>query len=307
MKKALVTGSAGFIGRHFTRFLEARGWEVTGVDLVGGVNALDVFSSDETRYDLTVHSAYHVGGRAAIDGTNMHLPHNLQLDAGLFDWAVRTRQRRVLYFSSSAAYPVEYQTAEWLKRWGADDARLKESDISLTHPLPPDTHYGWAKVTGEKQAAVARGHGVSVTVVRPFSGYSHDQSLDYPFPSILHRALREEYHVWGPEGQTRDWIHVDDVISASMAVAESGEEEPVNLCTGRGVSMGDLMRMAVHEAHLEEPSRFPHADEIDVLHLQDKPAGVFYRVGDSTQMKRFWAPRISLEMGLRRGIRSMLR
>jgi len=307
MKRALVTGSAGFIGRHFVQLLGAMGWQVDTCDLATGGNAFRVFEGNGIRYDLVVHAAYHVGGRAAIDGTNMNLVYNLHLDAALFEWAMRTMQRRVLYFSSSAAYPVEYQTAEWVKRWGADDARLQEGDVSLTHPLPPDAAYGWAKVTGEKQAAVAREHGVPVTVVRPFSGYAGDQSQDYPFPSIVARALRGEYHVWGPEGQTRDWIHVDDVISASMALVEAGEEGPVNLCTGRGVSMGDLMRIVVHEAHLERPSDFPRADEIDILHLQDKPTGVFHRVGDPTLMECYWTPRISLEMGIRRAIRSMLR
>lgn len=306
MKKALVTGSAGLIGRHFSRHLLEGGWDVFGWDIKEGNDALKLFRFDGTRYDLVVHAAYHVGGRAAIDGTNMNLVYNLHLDAAMFDWAVRTQQRHVLYFSSSAAYPVEYQTKEWADRWGEYDARLQEGDIALAHPMPPDAHYGWAKLTGERAAAVARDHGVRVSVVRPFSGYAHDQSLDYPFPAIVDRALRGDYHVWGPKGQTRDWIHVDDVIGACMAIVEDGTEDPVNLCTGRGVTMEELMRMVVHEAHLQRPSEFPHSDEFEVAHLEDKPTGVFHRVGDSTLMDRFYSHRISLEAGIRKAVRQWL-
>lgn len=309
MKRALVTGSAGLIGRHFSRHLNEAGWDVYECDLADGNDALDVFRLDDSayRYDLIVHAAYHVGGRAAIGGTNMNLVSNLHLDAAMFDWAVRTRQRQVLYFSSSAAYPVEYQTAEWLKRWGAADARLQEGDINLSHIQPPDAHYGWAKVTGERAAAVARDHGVPVAVVRPFSGYADDQSQDYPFPAIVGRALREEYSVWGPKGQTRDWIHISDVVAGSLAVVESGTEDPINLCTGRGLTMERVMRMAVQAAHLDRPSDFPHFNEPEVAHLEDKPTGVFYRVGDPSRLHGIYTPRVGLEEGVRRAVSVLLK
>lgn len=307
MKKALVTGSAGLVGRHFSRHLEAAGWDVYDCDLADGNDALEVFRLDDTIYDLVVHAAYHVGGRAAIDGTNMNLIYNLNLDAAMFTWAVATRQRHVLYFSSSAAYPVEYQTAEWFQRWGDEDARLQEGDVNLSHVQQPDAHYGWAKVTGERAAAVARDHGVPVSVVRPFSGYADDQSLDYPFPSIVKRALGGDYHVWGPKGQTRDWIHMDDVVAGAMAVVESGTEDPVNLCTGRGVDMETLMREAVHAAHLKRPFDFPHFNEPEVLHLEDKPTGVFYRVGDPKRLHSIYTPRVELEEGVSRGVRVWLK
>lgn len=302
MKKALVTGSAGLVGRHFSRYLEEAGWEVSEWDIKEGNDALACFALDKNRYDLVIHAAYHVGGRAAIDGTNMNLIYNLNLDAAMFDWAVRTGQRHVLYFSSSAAYPVEYQTAKWLQRWGHLDARLQEGDIDLSHIQPPDVHYGWAKVTGERAAAVARDHGVPVSVVRPFSGYAEDQSLDYPFPAIVGRALREEYNVWGPKGQARDWIHMDDVVAGAMAVVESGTEDPINLCTGRGVTMEMLMREVVHAAHLKRPSDFPHFNEPEITHLEDKPTGVFYRVGDPKRFHSIYTPRVTLEEGVRRAV-----
>ena len=110
--KALITGCAGFVGRHFTKYLNELDWEVYGLDIADdpSEDVIPYFNSDyDEWFDLVVHCAYEVGGRAHIDGTNMALAHNVAMDAAMFDWALRTNQGAVLYFSSSAAYPVCYQ------------------------------------------------------------------------------------------------------------------------------------------------------------------------------------------------------
>ena len=85
------------------RDLDRRGFDVLGVDLKRGHDCRALFRNDDRHYDLVVHCAFHVGGRAAIDGDASLLAKNLQIDSSLFDWARRTKQGRVLYFSSSAA------------------------------------------------------------------------------------------------------------------------------------------------------------------------------------------------------------
>src|SRR5678816_177150 len=224
--------------------LESRGWEVWGYDITEGDDFLKKLDGAWQQMDLVVHCAYLVGGRAAIDGTNMNLAKNLQLDASLFEWAVRTKQRRVLYFSSSAVYPVEAQSLGVLNTWklspftrdkAAEMMQLREKDWEDHIDAQwADADYGYAKCVGERLAQTARENGVPTTVVRPFSGYGEDQSLDYPFPSIIRRAKEGDLSVWGPPGQTRDWIHVSDVVKGALAVVESGTELPVNLCTGVG-------------------------------------------------------------------------
>jgi nucleoside-diphosphate-sugar epimerase len=298
--KALVTGSAGFVGRHMARELAGRGYEVTGVDLVPQETDRHVtaWHADLTTYlrsywphkaevfNLVVHCAYHVGGRAAIDGEPRLLAKNLQLDAALFDWAVETRQQRVLYFSSSAAYPVNLQTGH---RW-----KLAEADIRLDDVEQPDARYGWAKLTGERLAAAATESGLPVHVVRPFSGYAEDQSLDYPFPSIVARARAGDLSVWGPPGQTRDWIHIDDVVAGALAVVDADERRPVNLCTGVGTEMGELALMVAEMAGVD------HSDEPQ--YQPDKPTGVMYRLGDPARMNEHYTAKVSLGEGIDRAL-----
>lgn len=290
--RALVSGSAGFVGRYMVTELQDRGWQVIGADIETGQDAREVFRHGSSRFDLVVHCAYHVGGRAAIDGEPRMLARNLELDAMLFDWAVRTGQGRVLYFSSSAAYPTDLQddfaTARPLRE---DDIRFGDrANIGR-----PDARYGWAKLTGEQLAAAARDAGLKVTVVRPFSGYGEDQDDSYPFRAIIERARRRDdpFVVWGPGDQVRDWIHIDDVVRGALAVVESGTTDPVNLCTGVGTSMLELAAMCCEQVGYS-PTVTP---------LRDKPTGLAYRVGDPTRFHEHWVPKVSLAEGVARALR----
>jgi nucleoside-diphosphate-sugar epimerase len=294
--RALVTGSVGFVGSHMAKELLSRGWDVKPRDIRSGYDALDVFRFDESVYDLVVHAAASAPHRAAIDGEPMHFARNLMLDSAMFEWAVRTGQRRVLYLSSSAAYPVDLQD-------GKPGSRLWEGDLDLDgcvqlddgwYQMTPDAAYGWTKLTGERLVDAARTAGLPVTVVRPFSGYGEDQSEDFPFRAIVERARRREdpFVVWGSGDQVRDWIHIDDVVNGALAVVESGTEAPVNLCTGVGTSMLDLARACC--AAVGYSPRFTP--------LPDKPAGVAYRVGDPTRFFEYWTPKVTLEEGVHRAL-----
>lgn len=277
--KALVTGSAGFIGRHMSAELRTRGWTVYGRDLVDGQDCRDYFARVHDTLDLVVHAAASEPHRAAIDGDQMNMVRNLHLDSAMFDWAVRTGTR-VLYLSSSAAYPVSLQ-AEWRS--------LTEDDLSNSGL--PDAAYGWTKVTGEKMAA-AVGSCIPVHVVRPFSGYGEDQDERFPFGAFVARAKRREdpFVVWGDGQQVRDWIHVDDVVKGALAVVEQDVHEPVNLCTGVGTSMLDLIEMICDRAGYD-----PH---LKLMH--DKPVGVPYRIGDATRLHQIYEPAITLTEGVAR-------
>ena len=148
-------------------------WDVASCDVAWGRDMMDRCSGsaqDTSVYDLVIHAAAWLPHRVAIDTQPATLVYNQTLDAVLFDWAIRTRQRHVLYLSSCAA---------------ADDQ--------------PDS-YGLLKLTGERMAEQARAAGLNVTVVRPYSGYGEDQSEDFPFGASS--PGRERARTRSPSGVT---------------------------------------------------------------------------------------------------------
>jgi nucleoside-diphosphate-sugar epimerase len=287
--KALVTGAAGFMGRHLVAALD--GHDVTAVDIVDGVDALDVFRRDNTRFDLALHCAAVDPHRSAIDSSPATVGAGcLELDAAMFGWALRTKPHRVVYFSSSAAYPVDLQddfaTARALAE---DDIRFDRYNIGR-----PDAVYGWVKLMGEQLATRYREQGGAVTVVRPFSGYGEDQGERFPFGAFQGRARRREdpFTIWGDGTQVRDWIYVSDLVGAILTAAREGVDGPVNLGTGIGTSMTELAELFAKEAGYS-----PSFD-----YRTDAPAGVAYRVCDPTRMLDFYQPTVSLGEGVRRAL-----
>lgn len=297
--KILITGHQGFIGRHFVKKLHDDNNSIIGVDIkplinnegeeIPGCDCRDFFRNSTEQFDLVIHCAAIVGGRTKIEGDPIALAADLAIDAEMFQWAVRTKQTRIVYFSSSAAYPIALQDTP---------GTLHESDISLYAIRNPDMVYGWAKLTGEMLAEYARLQGVNVHVFRPFSGYGEDQDLDYPFPTFIARAKeiaankKKKFEIWGTGMQERDFIHVDDIVNAVMKAVELDIQTPINLGTGRATNFRQLAALCMDEAGTNV------ALKLD----ETKPIGVQYRVSDNTKLLEFYIPTITLEEGIKRAL-----
>lgn len=286
MTKILITGHKGFVGRHFLKHLQ--GHSLTLIDIQEGKDARDFFKYNDSQYDLVIHLAAVVGGRATIEGNPLALAVDLSIDAEMASWALRTRPAQIIYFSSSAAYPIALQD-------GTNRKALQENDIDLRAIATPDLTYGWAKLTGEMLCDYLRQEGISVLVVRPFSGYASDQALDYPFPSLIERAYKMEdpLTVWGSGRTVRDWIHIDDVVEASLLFARHRLSVTVNLCTGIPTSFATLASMMAEERGYSPV----------IKALEDKPRGVAHRVGNPTLMHSLgYTPKITIEEGVSRAL-----
>lgn len=283
MKTVLVTGYKGFVGRHFCRKFESLGWNVSGIDVADGTDVRDFFKTDETKFDLVVHLAAVVGGRRTIEGSPLSVAVDLSIDAEMANWATRTKPGRIVYFSSSAAYPVKYQT-------NGIELALSEDMLDLSNVSNPDLTYGWAKLTGEYLMQFLEAEGIPVNVFRPFSGYGTDQALDYPFPSYIKRGLEkaDPFEIWGDGQQVRDFIHITDIVDAVIAATELDVRGPVNLGWGRATTFNELAEIVTKQVGYSPKFQ----------HVGDAPIGVTYRVSNPLKMMSFYTPKISLEEGV---------
>lgn len=250
----------------------------------------ETYGLDFEKFSDVFHFAAIVGGRMKIDGDPMMVGLDLSIDSEFFYWITRHKPERVLYPSSSAAYPTSLQTVE-----GA--VQLKESDIDFNKNLgTPDMTYGWTKLTGEFLAKIAARHyGVSIVCIRPFSGYGEDQELDYPVPAIAMRAAKKEdpFEVWGSGKQGRDFVHIDDIIDLIEILMDNvNDGSAYNIGSGKLTSFLELIDVFASFAGYK-PTIKP---------LLDKPVGVHSRYCDMSLVReKFgWMPKISLEEGMHR-------
>jgi UDP-glucose 4-epimerase len=333
-RPALITGGCGFVGRNLVRRLLKEGYGLWIVDdcsiglhcdrwlptagerreLAEGVveydggrvifvhgDARDFFAGrsnlgplGEPAFGDVFHLAAIIGGRAVIDGNPLAVAIDLALDALCFNWAVNKKPERLLYASSSAAYPVDLQ--------GKDGAvALKESDIEFGGRLgQPDMTYGWSKLTGEYLARIAHRHyGLHTACVRPFSGYGEEQDLSYPIPSIALRAAKRENPItlWGSGLQGRDFVHIEDCVEAALrTLARVSDGSAINIGSGKLTNFREVAQLF---AELE-------GYEAGIKPLEDKPVGVHSRYADVTRMKKEldWQPAITVRQGFERVLRA---
>jgi nucleoside-diphosphate-sugar epimerase len=279
--RILITGHKGFVGGYFMRKYAQH--DIVGIDLKEGNDCRDFFKTDNSYFDMVIHLAAIVGGRMTIEGNPLSVATDLSIDAEMFNWAMRTRPGRVVYFSSSAAYPTKFQT-------GSNPSRLSEQMLDLYAVSNPDLTYGWAKLTGEYLARFAQEAGIRTHIFRPFSGYGTDQDLDYPFPSYIARASRRDdpFDIWGDGHQVRDFIHMQDVVDGVDKAIELDIPGPVNLGSGEATS---FRKLAAQVCEIE--GYYPRYNYIETA-----PVGVTYRVANPTKMFSFYKPKISLEDGI---------
>lgn len=308
MKNALVFGGAGFVGRALTKRLLAMDVATCVVDdLSTGLHPhmwLDVpepagfsfFKADvrdycanrSTQYDAVFHCAAIVGGRLVIEGDPLRVATDLAIDSDFFRWCVKAKPKKIVYFSSSAVYPIN------LQRKGQHCA-LSETfvDFNASKFGMPDKTYGFAKFAGELLAQYAvKNYNLDVVIYRPFSGYGEDQDPSYPFPAILRRIRNREnpLTIWGSGDQERDFIHIEDVVTAvlkTINVLQPGEA--LNLGTGFPTSFVQLAQMACN---------LDGAHGLEIVTDKTKPEGVFSRVCDPYKLHQWYMPMIVLQQGI---------
>jgi UDP-glucose 4-epimerase len=308
--KVLITGAAGFLGRNFVRHHLIKGDEVFQIDnlsnphsrwVEGSPNRVQEDAGDFLRYamsvdeeggwDLAYHFAAPVGGRLKIEGDPLFNADSLRLDSDFFRWA-HGRTKTAVYPSSSAVYGVTFQ--------GKTGQALSEGMFHPSSPnwFAPDEMYGFTKLAGEVLAWKSAAYGLNVLCIRPFSGYGEDQSLEYPVPSIAARVARREdpLTIWGSGLQTRDFIHVSDLVGATTSRLDAGVHgyESMNIGSGRATSFIDVGKALAKIAGYEPT----------IVTDVTKPEGVQNRWCDTARMWRYYQPKVTLTDGLTRVLRA---
>jgi UDP-glucose 4-epimerase len=247
----LVTGGAGFIGSHIVDELVRRGERVRVLDnfstgrpdnLRAAIGAIELIEGDIREWETVrraVEGVDYVLHQAAIVSVpqSMNDPittHAVNVD-GALNLLLAARQfnvKRVVLASSCAVYGDN------------DDLPLKE--CSITHPLSP---YAASKLAGEVYGqTLYRAYGLPTVCLRYFNVYGPRQNPDGDYAAVIPKFARrfaagQAPIVYGDGLQTRDFVHVDDVVRANLLACERAEAigQVFNIASGRSVSLLELI------------------------------------------------------------------
>lgn len=249
MRKALVTGGAGFIGSHLVRGLLAGGVRVRVLDNLSTGSRENLAGLDVEFFENDLRDAGAV--KTAVEGCDVVFHHAAvisvpvsmedpldcyQVNCGgsvsLFHAASQAGVQRVVMASSSAVYgEVEGEVIE--------DTRLQ-----------PQSPYASSKLAMENAAFMfTRAFGLETVALRYFNVYGPRQSPDSPYAAAIPLFIRamldgKTSQIFGDGEQTRSFVYVEDVVRANLAAAEApGASGNVYNIAGRGtVSILQLIK-----------------------------------------------------------------
>ena len=256
MKRALVTGAAGFVGANLTRHLLTSGKEVHIICRPES----NFWRLDDIKHDLQIHEGlladadrlqayikavkpewiFHLAAHGAYSWQNkldQIIETNVIGTANLLNACVKTNCEAFVAAGSSSEYGYK------------DHPPLEDERVD------PNSEYAIAKAAATHFCKLyAQKYGVPTAVLRLYSVYGPYEDKDRLIPTIITNGLQGKLPPLVDPGIARDFIYIDDVISAFMAAATQ-ELKPgsiYNVGAGKQMTLRDVVATARELFNIEQ-------------------------------------------------------
>ena len=247
-KKIIVTGGAGFLGKHLVKKLTERGVSKDNIfipyhkeyDLRKEKDIKRMFS--DFKADIVIHLAARVGGI----GFNREKPgelfyDNLMIGVQLMEQARLNNIEKFVAIGTICAYPK------------FTPVPFKEKDLWNGYPEETNAPYGLAKKMMLVQSqAYRQQYGFNSIFLLPVNLYgpgdNFDPSSSHVIPALIKKCVdaKEKITVWGTGKASREFLYVEDAAEGIVLATEKyNKSEPVNLGAGFEITIKDLVEKIV--------------------------------------------------------------
>ena len=298
MKRILVTGSAGMLGKAVCKSLESHDIEIIKltrdkVDLRNSQDTLRFFSRNKP--DLVVHCAALVGGIAAnIDGGSKYFLENIELDRSVLYSSRELKINDLIYVGSSCMYPANI------------DHPLKESEILTGTLEPTNANYALAKILGLNiTRSIATEDGLNWRVFVASNLYGpHDHfnpNRSHLLAAIIQKAIEAKENnsktieMWGNGEPRREFTYVDDFANWIALSSKLLNQLPIVLNTGIGIdySVKEYYEKVLVALNLG----------VEITANPNKPAGNMRKLMDSSLAQEYgWLAPTDIDTGIAKTI-----
>jgi UDP-glucose 4-epimerase len=254
--RIFITGGTGFIGIHLCKKLLELGYTVTVYDnfsnssqenflsiiknktdlIFGDILDTSKLSSAMKDHDVVIHLAAQISVSESIKNPKFTFETNVQGTQNVLNACLENKIKKIIATSTAAVYQNV----------------LSETILNESSPVEPLSPYGVSKLEMENKIInFASSNQVDAIILRLFNVYGDGQSIEYA--GVITKFLfniknNNSLTIFGNGDQTRDFVHINDVVNSIVLSLENTSFGIYNIASGNSISILNLAKLMIKQS-----------------------------------------------------------
>jgi len=278
--KILVTGGAGFIGKHLVKYLLDKGNTITifdnfsnseeksleyyiksGVKIVNGdIRKFDEILKETEDQDVLIHLAAKISVSQSILNPSETFEVNVDGTKNVLEACKKNYVKKIIIASSAAVY-------------GEGSSGMKLIESAKTNPISP---YGKSKLKMEQE--IEKNNKIDCVILRFFNIFGIGQTPEYAgvITKFIEMILSNKpLEIFGDGMQTRDFVSINDVVESIYDAIKNGKNGTYNIASGKAITINELAKFMISLSK----------KGLEIHHISEKHGDIRYSEADISLAK----------------------
>tara|TARA_B100001146_G_C16128157_1_gene411164 strand:- start:242 stop:1135 length:894 start_codon:yes stop_codon:yes gene_type:complete len=277
--KIIITGGAGFIGKHLVNYLLDKGNVITifdnfsnseensmgyfiknGVKVINGdIRKFEEILKETENQDILIHLAAKISVSESILNPSETFEVNVDGTKNVLEACKRSNIKKVIIASSAAVY-------------GESVPKIKLKENTKTNPISP---YGKSKLVMEQEI---RKNNINCIILRFFNIFGIGQTSEYAgvitkFIEMI--STNKPLEIFGDGMQTRDFVSINDVVESIYDAIKNGKNGTYNIASGKAITINELAEFMISLSK----------KDLEIHHISEKHGNIRYSEADISLAK----------------------